>query len=98
MTERFEIQYDGYRYFVVVDIENERGIARMDTMSDAEGFLEMYEMLNDDIEQLKEQANAVYEKLAEMGIDLKSESFWQSVKDFFDRIFDVIIGLFGQNE
>jgi len=53
--------------------------------------------LDIDIDQLKEQAKAVYEKLAEMGIDLKSESFWQSVKDFFDRLFDTIIGFFGQN-
>ncbi len=50
--------------------------------------------LDIDIDQLKEQAKAVYDKLAEMGIDLKSESFWQSVKDFFDRIFDTIIGFF----
>ena len=54
--------------------------------------------LDIDINQLKEQANAVYKKLADMGIDLKSESFWQSVKDFFDQIFNVIIALFGQNE
>ena len=54
--------------------------------------------LDIDIDQLKAQANAIYEKLAEMGIDLKSESFWQSVKDFFDRIFDAVIGFFGQNE
>lgn len=54
--------------------------------------------LDIDVDQLKAQAKAVYEKLAEMGIDLKSESFWQSVKDFFDRIFDTIIGFFGQNQ
>jgi len=54
--------------------------------------------LDIDVDQLKEQAKAVYDKLAEMGIDLKSESFWQSVKDFFDRIFDTIIGFFGQSE
>lgn len=54
--------------------------------------------LDIDVEQLKEQAKAVYNKLAEMGIDLKSESFWQSVKDFFDRVFDTLIGFLGQKE
>ena len=54
--------------------------------------------LDIDVDQLKEQAKAVYDKLADMGIDLKSESFWQSVKDFFDGIFDTIISFFGQSE
>lgn len=61
-------------------------------------LMEKIKNLDIDIDQLKEQANAVYEKLREMGIDLKSESFWQSVKDFFDRIFDFVIGFFGQKE
>ena len=54
--------------------------------------------LDIDVEQLKEQANAVYEKLAEMGIDLKSESFWLSVKDAFNRFFDFVLGLFFREE
>jgi len=61
-------------------------------------LMEKIKNLDIDVNQLKEQAKAVYNKLAEMGIDLKSESFWQSVKDFFDRIFDTIIGFFGQKE
>ena len=52
-NKRFEIRFDGYKHFVVVDVENERGIARMDTMSDAQGFLEMYEMFDDIIKELK---------------------------------------------
>ena len=61
-------------------------------------LMEKIKNLDIDIDQLKEQAKAVYDKLAEMGIDLKSESFWQSVKDFVDRIFDVLIGFLGQNK
>lgn len=70
------------------------------TEEDRQMILDLMEKISNldiDIEQLKAQANAVYEKLAEMGIDLKSESFWQSVKSFFDRIFDAIIGFFGKN-
>ena len=81
MTERFEIQYDGYRYFVVVDIENERGIARMDTMSDAEGFLEMYEMLNDDIEQLKEHQKTLEAKIVRLKDRVKTFEKHYSLKD-----------------
>lgn len=60
-------------------------------------LMEKISSLDIDINQLKKQAQAVYNKLADMGIDLKSESFWQSVKDFFNRIFDGILSLFGQN-
>ena len=59
-------------------------------------LMEKISSLDIDINQLKKQAQAVYNKLADMGIDLKSESFWQSVKDFFNRIFDGILSLFGQ--
>ena len=52
--KQFTIEYDGYRYFVVVDNENEKVIARMDTMLDAKAFLEMYQMLTDEIEELKQ--------------------------------------------
>lgn len=44
MTERFDIQFDGVKYFCVVDVPNERCIGRCDTISDAKGFLELYEM------------------------------------------------------
>lgn len=58
-------------------------------------LMEKISNLDIDINQLKKQAQAVYNKLADLGIDLKSESFWQSVKDFFNRILDGILSLFG---
>lgn len=42
MTEKhFEVQCDGWRYFLVVDTINERCIARLDTKGDADAFLEI---------------------------------------------------------
>lgn len=60
-------------------------------------LMEKISNLDIDIDQLKKQAKAVYDKLADLGIDLKSESFWQSVKDFFNRILDGILSLFGKD-
>lgn len=58
MTEKhFEVQYDGWRYFHVVDTINERGIARLDTKLDADAFLEIikdYEELVQENEELKQ--------------------------------------------
>ena len=57
MTERFDIQFDGVKYFCVIDVPNERCIGRCDTINDAKGFLELYEMfidLNNEKEQLKQ--------------------------------------------
>ena len=61
MTEKqFKIEFDGHRYFHVIDIVNERGLARLDTMLDAHAWLEVYEMLSDENEQLK-STNMEYE-------------------------------------
>lgn len=43
-NKRFEVQYDGFKYFCVVDVPNERVIARLDTKSDADGVLELVEI------------------------------------------------------
>ena len=53
MTERFNVEFDGHRYFVVIDEDNERCLARLDTRLDASAWLEIYEMLSEENEQLK---------------------------------------------
>ena len=57
MTEKhFEVQYDGWRYFHIVDTINERCIARLDTKADADAYLEIvefYEELSEENEELK---------------------------------------------
>ena len=55
MTERFTVEFDGHRYFLVIDEVNERCLARLDTRVDALAWLEMYKMLLEENEQLKEQ-------------------------------------------
>lgn len=57
-------------------------------------LMEKIKNLDIDMDQLKKQAKAVYEKLVDMGIDVKSKSFWQSVKDALNRVMDKIINLF----
>ena len=52
-NERYQIQYDGVRYFVIIDTERESLIARLDTMLDAKAFLEMYTMLTEENEHIK---------------------------------------------
>lgn len=58
-------------------------------------LMEKITQLNLDTDQLKEQAKEIYNKLAEMGIDVTSQSFWQSVKAWLNRILDGIMGLLG---
>ena len=57
MTEnkRFIIEFDGHRYFLVIDNENERCLARLDTRMDALAWLEIYKMLSYENEQLKKE-------------------------------------------
>ncbi len=56
MSEKqFKIEFDGHRYFLVIDEVNERCLARLDTMADARAWLEVYEMLSDENEQLKKE-------------------------------------------
>lgn len=57
-------------------------------------LMEKIKNLDIDMDQLKKQAKAVYEKLVNMGIDVKSKSFWQSVKDALNKVMDKIINLF----
>ena len=53
-TKRFTVEFDGHRYFLVIDEVNERCLARLDTRFDALAWLEMYKMLSEENEQLKE--------------------------------------------
>ena len=53
MTKRFNIEFDGHRYFLVIDEDNERCLARLDTRMDALAWLEIYKMLSEENEQLK---------------------------------------------
>lgn len=54
MTEkRFNIEFDGHKYFLVIDEDNERCLARLDTRMDALVWLEMYKMLSEENERLK---------------------------------------------
>ena len=55
MTEkRFTVEFDGHRYFLVIDEDNEKCLARLDTKLDALAWLEIYEMLSEENEQLKQ--------------------------------------------
>jgi uncharacterized protein YpuA (DUF1002 family) len=56
--------------------------------------MEKISKLDLDTNQLKEQAQEIYNKLSDMGIDVTSQSFWQSVKNWLDRLIDGISGLF----
>lgn len=69
MTEkRFNIEFDGYQYFCVIDEVNERCLARLDTKSDALAWLEMYEMVSEENEKLKEWCKKMENKLMELGM------------------------------
>lgn len=57
-------------------------------------LMEKISNLDIDVDQLKEQAKAVYDRLVDMGIDLKSESFWQSVKATLNKVIDKIMSFF----
>ena len=57
-------------------------------------LMEKISKLDLDTNQLKEQAKDIYNKLADMGIDIKSESFWQSVKNWLNSVIDAISNLF----
>ena len=52
-AKRFDIQFDGVKYFCVVDVPNERGVGRFDTIGDAKGYLELYEYYIDVEEELQ---------------------------------------------
>ncbi|MDO4554291.1 MAG: DUF1002 domain-containing protein [Lachnospiraceae bacterium] len=56
-------------------------------------LMDKISQLDLDTNQLKEQAEEIYNKLSDMGIDIKSESFWQSVKSWLNRVIDGITGL-----
>lgn len=67
------------------------------SQEDRQLILELMEKIKNldlDMDQLKAQAKAVYDKLVDMGIDVKSKSFWQSVKDTLNKVMDKIINLF----
>ena len=52
--KRFNIEFDGHQYFLVVDEDNERCLARLDTRMDALAWLEMYKMLSEENEHIKQ--------------------------------------------
>ena len=64
-AKQFNIEFDGHRYFLVIDEDNERCLARLDTRIDALAWLEMYKMLSEENEQLKNE-NAKMKK--ELGL------------------------------
>ena len=57
----FEIRYDGWRYFLIVDVPNERCIARLDTKPDANAFLEMYLIFQEQLIDIKQTIDTVIE-------------------------------------
>jgi len=62
MTEkRFNIEFDGHQYFLVIDEDNERCLARLDTRMDALAWLEIYKMLSEENEQLKQRIKELEE-------------------------------------
>lgn len=52
-AKRLNIEFDGHQYFLVIDKDNERCLARLDTRMDALAWLEIYKMLSEENEQLK---------------------------------------------
>lgn len=90
MTERFNIEFDGHQYFLVIDGDNEKCLARLDTRMDALAWLEMYKMLSEKNEQLKQSLNKLlndeqyWEKKAKQRItELEKENEWikQTIKE-----------------
>lgn len=57
-AKRFNIEFDGHQYFLVIDNVNERCLARLDTRFDALAWLETYKMLSEENEQLRTKNNA----------------------------------------
>lgn len=64
--KRFTIEFDGHQYFLVIDEDNERCLARLDTMQDAHAWLEIYEMLSDENKELKEQNQSIKKTINEL--------------------------------
>ncbi len=76
MTEnkRFNIEFDGHQYFLVVDVPNERCVGRFDTMGDAKGYLELYEYFIDveeELQKLKKENEQLKKEVEELKLDLK---------------------------
>ena len=63
-AKRFNIEFDGHQYFLVIDEDNERCLARLDTRFDALAWLEIYKMLSEENEQLKEEIKDLNDVLA----------------------------------
>ena len=91
MTEkRFNIEFDGHQYFLVIDEDNERCLARLDTRMDALAWLEMYKMLSEENEQLKSELQD-----KRLGINLfnaentllmeENENIKQTIKDMMEN-------------
>ena len=63
--KRFNIEFDGHQYFLVIDEDNERCLARLDTRMDALAWLEIYKMLSEENEKLKYHLNKTEKELQE---------------------------------
>ena len=76
MTEkRFTIEFDEHQYFLVIDEDNERCIARLDTRIDALAWLEIYKILSEENEYLKSEYKVLHTQ-------------YQDLKKFVENNFD----------
>ena len=81
MTEkRFNIEFDGHRYFLVIDEDNERCLARLDTRMDALAWLEMYKMLSEENEHIKQTIkNMIDTERTELG-KMVLRQLWRQIQ------------------
>ena len=81
MTEkRFNIEFDGHQYFLVIDEGNERCLARLDTRMDALAWLEMYKMLSEENEHIKQTIKDMLEnERTELG-KMTLRQLWRQIQ------------------
>ena len=81
MTEkRFNIEFDGHQYFLVIDEDNERCLARLDTRMDALAWLEMYKMLSEENEHIKQTIKDMLEnERTELG-KMTLRQLWRQIQ------------------
>ena len=98
-AKRFTVEFDGHRYFLVIDEVNERCLARLDTRLDALAWLEMYKMLSEENEQLKQQVQKIHnliddniriyedtttnDEFTQIQLDTKLETLYNLRKELF---------------
>ena len=80
MTKQFNIEFDGHKYFLVIDEENERCLARLDTRMDALAWLEMYKMLSEENEHIKQTIkNMIDTERTELG-KMVLRQLWRQIQ------------------